>query len=301
MSVRLRLGPFSISSRGRVGARIGPVGIYGGGSKRRRKPVPRTREVSRRRSSGKSDYGSIFEETFRPVDAEALEAWLKSPPLPLELPGRFTQTWFQENARHVHPGQVQTLIDELASRGWSREDIQRRATPYLERVEAERRAVIERNAAAKRRVTLEKQLMAERRVAAERETAERKSEAERLQQVRKAARAAGWHAIMTLPTRFWRLDRRAETVPESAPMSPPRPTRATTPPPSSAHPPRATTPAPPRPEQSRASATTTSHTSPSQDDAPGASPLPTRSELHHIAIVQRRAARAACWEEMRRS
>lgn len=36
MGIRLRLGPFSISSRGRVGVRVGPVSAYGGGRGRRR-------------------------------------------------------------------------------------------------------------------------------------------------------------------------------------------------------------------------------------------------------------------------
>jgi hypothetical protein len=36
MSVRLRFGPFSISSRGRVGVRVGPVSVSGGGRRRRR-------------------------------------------------------------------------------------------------------------------------------------------------------------------------------------------------------------------------------------------------------------------------
>ena len=34
MSLWLRAGPVSVSSRGRVGARVGPVGIYGGGRRR---------------------------------------------------------------------------------------------------------------------------------------------------------------------------------------------------------------------------------------------------------------------------
>jgi len=37
MSVRVRLGPFSVSSRGRVGARVGPVSAYGGGYRRKRR------------------------------------------------------------------------------------------------------------------------------------------------------------------------------------------------------------------------------------------------------------------------
>jgi len=43
MSVRLRLGPFSISSRGRVGVRAGPVSVYGGGHRRKRRSTSNTR------------------------------------------------------------------------------------------------------------------------------------------------------------------------------------------------------------------------------------------------------------------
>src|SRR6202035_3062218 len=35
MGARLRLGPVSVSSRGRVGVRAGPVSVYGGGRRRR--------------------------------------------------------------------------------------------------------------------------------------------------------------------------------------------------------------------------------------------------------------------------
>lgn len=43
MSIRLRLGPFSVSSRGRVGARVGPVGVYAGGRRRTRRAAGTTR------------------------------------------------------------------------------------------------------------------------------------------------------------------------------------------------------------------------------------------------------------------
>jgi hypothetical protein len=36
MGMRVRLGPLSVSSRGRVGLRAGPVSVYGGGGRRRR-------------------------------------------------------------------------------------------------------------------------------------------------------------------------------------------------------------------------------------------------------------------------
>jgi hypothetical protein len=35
MGMRIRLGPASVSSRGRVGLRAGPVSVYGGGRRRR--------------------------------------------------------------------------------------------------------------------------------------------------------------------------------------------------------------------------------------------------------------------------
>ena len=34
MGMRVRMGPFSVSSRGRVGVNAGPVSFYGGGSRR---------------------------------------------------------------------------------------------------------------------------------------------------------------------------------------------------------------------------------------------------------------------------
>jgi hypothetical protein len=37
VGMRLRVGPFSVSSRGRVGVRAGPVSLYGGGRRRRRR------------------------------------------------------------------------------------------------------------------------------------------------------------------------------------------------------------------------------------------------------------------------
>jgi hypothetical protein len=46
MSVRLRLGPFRISSRGRVGVRVGPVSVSGGGHRRKRSSAGNTRASS---------------------------------------------------------------------------------------------------------------------------------------------------------------------------------------------------------------------------------------------------------------
>jgi hypothetical protein len=61
----------------------------------------------------------------------AHERWLAGPPPPLELPGRFTQTWIAHNTPALHPGQIPTLMDELKRRGWSDSDIERRVAPYL--------------------------------------------------------------------------------------------------------------------------------------------------------------------------
>lgn len=40
MGMRVRLGPVSLSSRGRVGMHAGPVSVYGGGSRRRSSDGP---------------------------------------------------------------------------------------------------------------------------------------------------------------------------------------------------------------------------------------------------------------------
>lgn len=46
MSIRLRLGPFSVTSRGRVGVRVGPVSVSGGGARRKRNSPSSTRSSS---------------------------------------------------------------------------------------------------------------------------------------------------------------------------------------------------------------------------------------------------------------
>lgn len=61
----------------------------------------------------------------------ARERWLEGPPPPLQLPGRFTQTWIARNVPELHPGQVPVLLEELRRRGWSEPDIERRVAPYL--------------------------------------------------------------------------------------------------------------------------------------------------------------------------
>ena len=77
MSVRLRLGPFRISFRGRVGVRVGPVSVHGGGHRRKR---------SSPRNAGMSSQAAFERRTaedqqwFREQAAEkrwaAIGAWL---------------------------------------------------------------------------------------------------------------------------------------------------------------------------------------------------------------------------------
>jgi hypothetical protein len=168
MSVRLRLGPFSISSRGRAGVRMGPVSVYGGGRRRRRRSASNTRRTSQ---------ASQIPSTTSPRQSDPvhLEAWLKSPPPQLKLPGRFTQNWFTENAANIHPGQVETLKRELISRGWSQDDIDRRAVPHLTRAALDRQFLIQRHQQALLRVA-----------------------------ARKQARSDRWRAFSTTPSRIWR-------------------------------------------------------------------------------------------------
>jgi hypothetical protein len=59
------------------------------------------------------------------------EQWLADPPPPLQLPGRFTQTWITQHVPHLHPGQVPVLIAELRRRGWTDTDIDQRVMPYM--------------------------------------------------------------------------------------------------------------------------------------------------------------------------
>jgi hypothetical protein len=69
----------------------------------------------------------------------AHEQWLADPPPPLQLPGRFTQTWITQHVPHLHPGQVPVLITELRRRGWTDPDIDQRVMPYIiERLHGER-------------------------------------------------------------------------------------------------------------------------------------------------------------------
>jgi len=190
MSVWLRLGPFRFSSRGRVGVRVGPVSAYGGGHRRKRRAAS-----SARRSSQVGQSPSTT--SIRQSDPVHLEEWLKAPPPQLELPGRFTQNWFAEHAAEVHPGQLETLVEELISRGWSREDIDRRAVPHLKRAALDRQVIIERHKQGLRQVAINRQIVEDKNAAREQAAAKRRS-----------ARSARWHAVSSAPARMWRRHRR---------------------------------------------------------------------------------------------
>jgi hypothetical protein len=47
----------------------------------------------------------------------AHQGWLESPPPPLQLPARFTQSWIEENVPYLHPGQVPGLGSVVKSDG----------------------------------------------------------------------------------------------------------------------------------------------------------------------------------------
>ena len=191
--VRVKAGPLSVSSRGRVGVRAGPVGIYGGGgrgsgggailgivvfalivvliatywyvvlaivgvatligvlvalgrsSDRRR--LERQEQAAREEAAAQFERGrpereareqqqlAEIQRNRAALEAKAeraREQWLHDPPPDLELPGRFTDRWFEENGPALHPGQIPILIDELYERGWTDERIERRVEPYLE-------------------------------------------------------------------------------------------------------------------------------------------------------------------------
>ena len=159
------MGPVSVSSKGRVGVRAGPVSVYGGGRRRR----------SRRRSSSGGGGGALIaflgivlvvglaveywyivvpvlvvvlvmavagsnqkkqREAERAAAAEqarvqAQRRWLEGPPPVLHMPGRFTENWFAANVPSLHPGQVPPLLEELHERGWTDQRIEKRVRPYL--------------------------------------------------------------------------------------------------------------------------------------------------------------------------
>lgn len=216
VGARIRVGPVSVTSRGRVGVRAGPVYVSGGGGRRKsgsssgmgallvliiavgivifavmwplslwghaiqltpswhqlmhrnhawmhqHYPLVGLRYVgaavlliltlvvlsmplvasAKKRSAEQqriaSEQAAEQEQRAREQAAErarqariAHEQWLAGPPPPLQLPGRFTQTWIAQHVPHLHPGQVPVLIAELRRRGWTDPDIDQRVTPYM--------------------------------------------------------------------------------------------------------------------------------------------------------------------------
>jgi hypothetical protein len=163
VGMRIRLGPVSVSSKGRVGVRAGPVSVYG-----------RRRRRSRRRSSSGGGgaligllgvvlvVGLVIEYWYIVVPVlvavltavvaasnqnkqrqaeeaaaaeqarvEAQHRWLEGPPPRLQVPGRFTENWFAANVPSLHPGQIPALLEELHERGWTDQRIDKRVGPYL--------------------------------------------------------------------------------------------------------------------------------------------------------------------------
>ena len=152
MPLWLRMGPFGVSSRGRVGVRMGPLSWYGGGRRRKR----------RAKSSGGSWLAAFLllgliglavehwqytvpiavvvvplliwaTRTNSKKAAARHQAWLDGPAPRMTFPGRFTQNWFASNGPRLHPKQVPILFTELRDRGWSNEEIQRRVAPHIRR------------------------------------------------------------------------------------------------------------------------------------------------------------------------
>ncbi len=151
VGARVRLGPVSVTSKGRVGVRAGPVSLYAGGRGRRPRrsggggliafitiaclialivkfwyialsvaiAVGLAAVLVRRRSARQA--------------RERERRWLAGPPPPLALPGRFTENWFGSHVPSMHPGQVPDLFEALRERGWTPERIEKRVTPYLKR------------------------------------------------------------------------------------------------------------------------------------------------------------------------
>ncbi len=279
--VRTSLGPRAARVHvggGRTGfsTGVGPVGFYGSSRRNWRRTGGTGRGSSSRTTSSGGELSTLFSRMFDGSgpnrDAAALEAWLSNRPFPLELPGRFTQTWFRENASSIHPGHVQTLMDELASRGWTREDIDRRAQPHLDRVAAERRAILGRLAEERREAARIKQSEAARRV----------KEAE-IAASKEAKRAARWKWASTSPSRLWRRVR-----PTKQPQAPLRESEGTT---------SSETPLSVDDSQAGSERSGFLTDNPVRVDTKHKS----RAEIHHDAIEERRSARAARRDALRRS
>lgn len=53
------------------------------------------------------------------AQAVAQREWLEGPPPPLQVPTRFSETWFANHVPKLHPGQMPALTSELRARGWN--------------------------------------------------------------------------------------------------------------------------------------------------------------------------------------
>jgi hypothetical protein len=170
MSLWIRLGHFSLSSRGRAGIRVGPISAYGGGRRRRTRarrhastnmsarewtfsicillivtaivlavqhPYVGLPSVAIAGVLAATVYGRVRtrhrlqEEEATRAAARSYQQWLEGPPPPLATPSRFTQTWIADNVPRLHPGQMPVLFEEMRSRGWSERDLELRVVPYL--------------------------------------------------------------------------------------------------------------------------------------------------------------------------
>lgn len=168
MSMRVRVGPVSLSSRGRVGVSAGPFSVSGGGSRRRSRgssgdgalvalvglvllvglavvywyitlPIAAIGVVlfvwlSRREREARAQY-AIEREARLAEEARQREAariaWLAAPAPPLAVPTRFTEAWFAAEIPNLHPGQIEPLRRALRARGWKDTKIDERIAPYL--------------------------------------------------------------------------------------------------------------------------------------------------------------------------
>lgn len=289
--VRTSLGPRVArvhvgGGRTAVSTGFGPVGAYGAiGRKKRRRRAASSPHSGTDGGTFAGLFNEHFERTSSGNRAEDLESWLNASPPPLDLPGRFTQNWFRENMSSVHPGQVPTLLDELASRGWSRDDIDRRVMPHLERVNEQRRVSLvrlarEREEAARIEQAAEARQFGDARIASER----REAKARRVDE-RKAARSTRWRLILAFPSATWRrIGALGHSQPQSASNDPASFTQSAQ-----------------QSEESELRGDSDQSRTHADPTANSVSKHQTRAEMRHEAIEQRRNARAARWDAQRRS
>lgn len=145
MSLGVRLGPFRVNTRGRVGVSAGPFYAYGGGRGRRGGGGGWLLVIAAAVIATTIVYWYIAlpvaivsvvvvywaRRSGHRRRAEAVQRWLSMPAPPLMVPSRFTQNWIAANVPQLHPGQVPVLVRELRARGWTDERIDERVGPYL--------------------------------------------------------------------------------------------------------------------------------------------------------------------------